>query len=69
MAPMEVHLNGEVRNFSDNLTVSGVLEELGFDEHAVRVVRNDEPVSASLFAEVTINDGDRVEIEETDSSA
>jgi len=61
---MEVHLNGEIRKFPDNLTVSGVLEELGHDEHAVRVVRNGEQVPASLFAEVTINDGDRVEIGE-----
>lgn len=64
MKPMEIHLNGETREFSDNLTVSGVLEELGHDEHAVRVKRNGEQVLVSQFPEVTINDGDRVEIEE-----
>ncbi len=59
---MEVQLNGEIRTFSDNLTVAGVLEELGYDERGVRVVRNGEQVPESRFAEVTVNDGDRVEI-------
>jgi sulfur carrier protein len=66
---MEVQLNDETRTFSDNLTVAGVLEELGYDEHRVRVERNGAPVPESLFAEVTINDGDRVEIAELDSEA
>ncbi|RFF27121.1 MULTISPECIES: sulfur carrier protein ThiS [unclassified Wenzhouxiangella] len=61
---MEVRLNGETQTFSDNLTVAGVLEELGYDEHGVRVVRNGERVPESQFAEVTINHGDRVEIAE-----
>lgn len=61
---MEVRLNGETRTFSDNLTVTGVLEELGYDEQSVRVDRNGERVPESQFAEVTINHGDRVEIAE-----
>lgn len=59
---MEVRLNGKTRTFSDNLTVAGVLEEIGHDEQDVRVERNGEPVPVSRFAEVTVNDGDRVEI-------
>ncbi|MDZ7791216.1 MAG: sulfur carrier protein ThiS [Xanthomonadales bacterium] len=59
---MEVYLNNEIREFSDNLTISGVLEELGYEKQAVRVERNGERVPASRFAEVTVNDGDRVEI-------
>lgn len=59
---MEVQLNGETRTFSDNLTVTGVLEELGYDEQSVRVDRNGERVPESRYAEVTINHGDRVEI-------
>ncbi|WP_376695836.1 sulfur carrier protein ThiS [Wenzhouxiangella sp. EGI_FJ10305] len=61
---MEVRLNGETRTFSDNLTVAGVLEELGYDEQSVRVNRNGERVPESRFAEITINHGDRVEIAE-----
>jgi len=59
---MEIQLNGRTRTFSDNLTVEGVLDELGYDQHGVRVERNGERVPESQFAEVTINDGDRVEI-------
>jgi sulfur carrier protein len=59
---MEVQLNGRTRSFSDNLTVEGVLEELGYDKHEVRVRRNGEHVLQTQYAEVTINDGDRVEI-------
>lgn len=62
MLVMEVYLNNEIREFSDNLTISGVLEELGYEKQAVRVERNGERVPASRFAEVTVNDGDRVEI-------
>jgi thiamine biosynthesis protein ThiS len=62
---MEVRLNGEIRTLSDNLTVAGVLEEFGYDEQAVRVQRNGESVPESQFAEVTVNDGDWVEIEES----
>ncbi|NBB91546.1 MAG: sulfur carrier protein ThiS [Gammaproteobacteria bacterium] len=55
-------MNGRGRELPDNLTITGVLEELGYDERSVSVERNGQPVSASLFAELTVNDGDRVEI-------
>jgi sulfur carrier protein len=59
---MNVQVNGRGRELPDNLTITGVLEELGYDERSVSVERNGQPVSASLFAELTVNDGDRVEI-------
>jgi len=46
----------------DNLTVTGLLEELGYAEKRVAVERNGELVPKSLHAEVTVNDGDRIEI-------
>ncbi len=66
---MNLQVNGRDCELSDNLTVAGVLEELGYDKHRVRVERNGETVSESLYAEVTVNDGDRVEIEESGSGA
>lgn len=63
---MNVRVNGEFRALPDNLTVTGLLEELGYGEGGATVTRNGEPVSASLHAEITVNDGDHVEIVEQD---
>ncbi|NEZ04515.1 sulfur carrier protein ThiS [Wenzhouxiangella sp. XN201] len=59
---MELQVNGETREMSDNLTVTGLLEELGYGDKRVAVERNGELVPKSLHAEVTVNDGDRIEI-------
>lgn len=59
---MDVQVNGETRELPDNLTVTGLLEELGYAEKRVAVERNGELVPKSLHAEVTVNDGDRIEI-------
>lgn len=59
---MELQVNGETREMPDNLTVIGLLEELGYGDKRVAVERNGELVPKSLHAEVTVNDGDRIEI-------
>jgi sulfur carrier protein len=59
---MIIQVNGEFRELPDNLTVSGLLEELGYGEKRVAVERNGELVPKSLHPETTVNDGDRVEI-------
>lgn len=59
---MNLQVNGETRELPDNLTVTGLLEELGYADKRVAVERNGELVPKSLHAETTVNDGDRVEI-------
>jgi len=55
-------VNGEFVELPDNLTVTGLLEELGYGEHGASVTRNGDRVPASLHADITVNDGDHVEL-------
>ena len=59
---MRVSLNGEPREFSSPLTVTGLLESLKLDPAKVAVERNLEIVPRSAYATSGIADGDRLEI-------
>jgi thiazole synthase len=59
---MKLVINGEERNFSASMTVEALLGELGVDARKVAVERNLEIVPKSSYAQVAVNDGDRLEI-------
>ena len=59
---MEISLNGELRQFSEPLTVAALVETLGYVGKRIAVERNGEIVPRGRHAEVTLADGDRLEI-------
>lgn len=59
---MKVTVNGEERSFSAPLSLEALLGELGIDPKKVAIERNLEIVPKSTYAQVTIGDGDRLEI-------
>ncbi|EME71432.1 bifunctional sulfur carrier protein/thiazole synthase protein [Paramagnetospirillum caucaseum] len=59
---MKLVINGEERNFSASMTVEALLGELGVDSRKVAVERNLEIVPKSAYAQVAVNDGDKLEI-------
>jgi len=59
---MEISLNGEPRHFPAPLTVAALIETLGYVGKRIAVERNGEIVPRGRHAEVTLADGDRLEI-------
>ncbi|OAN51093.1 thiazole synthase [Paramagnetospirillum marisnigri] len=59
---MKLVINGEERSFSASMSVEALLGELGVDPRKVAVERNLEIVPKSAYAQVPVNDGDKLEI-------
>lgn len=59
---MKLVINGEERSFSATMSVEALLGELGVDPRKVAVERNLEIVPKSAYAEMAVNDGDKLEI-------
>lgn len=59
---MRVCINGELCDFDGPISVFGVLESLGLDPRKLAVERNLEIVPKSTYENVTVTDGDRLEI-------
>ena len=59
---MNIILNGENHHLDKSVTVAGLLGTLGFDERKVAVERNLEIVPKSNYCNVSLSDGDRLEI-------
>ena len=59
---IQVTINGEARSVDAGLCVDGLLAELGLDKAKVALERNLEIVPRSSFGQVTITDGDQLEI-------
>lgn len=59
---MNITLNGETRRITPGLTVSGLIEELGYQDKRIAVERNGEIVPRSTHAETVLADGDALEI-------
>ena len=57
-----ITLNGEKHQLENNLSVSALLQELGFEGGKVAVERNLEIVPFSAHEATRISNGDRVEI-------
>ena len=61
-ADIRVTVNGEARHLPAGLTLTGLLTHLGLDPRKVAVERNLEIAPRSGYGEITIADGDRLEI-------
>lgn len=59
---MRVTVNGEVREAPDSATLAELLASLGIESARVAVERNLEIAPKSLWGEIALADGDRVEI-------
>jgi sulfur carrier protein len=59
---MLISLNGESRQFPEQLTVLALVETLGYAGKRIAVERNGEIVPRGRHAEVVLAEGDRLEI-------
>ncbi len=61
---MKVRINGEVREISDSIQVTGLLAEMGIsaDRKGIAVAVNDEVVPRSRWGETALSADDQVEI-------
>ena len=55
-------INGQSRSFSDPLNVARLIEELELKGKRIALERNGEIVPRSQFGQVTLTDGDALEI-------
>ncbi len=59
---LRVEINGKGREVSDGRTVAGLLEDLALDGRLVVVELNRQIVRRTEIEDVTLRDGDRIEI-------
>jgi len=59
---LELKINGEARQFSSALTVTGLVEQLGYTGKRIAVERNGEIVPKSQHATTALVSGDQLEI-------
>lgn len=57
-----IQLNGERRKLGGEIAVSGLLQQLELTPQRVAVEINEQLVKRAAFDQVTIRDGDRVEV-------
>ncbi|QQS34011.1 MAG: sulfur carrier protein ThiS [Acidobacteriota bacterium] len=58
----EIRINGETRTVAEGSTIASLLGELDLPAKRVAVEHNGEVVSRQSWHEVSLNDGDRVEV-------
>lgn len=59
---MTIQLNGKSKEFDSPLTILQLLESLGLSPQRVAVEHNREIIKRERYAEVTLEDGDEVEV-------
>lgn len=59
---MELHVNGQLRQFEPPMTLLALLREAGLTERRVAVEVNQEVIPRSRHADHVLSDGDRIEI-------
>ncbi len=59
---LNLKINGEARQFSEALSVAGLVEALGYAGKRIAVEKNGEIVPKSLHATTTLASGDQLEI-------
>ena len=59
---LEIKINGETRQFAKALTVSGLIDELGYTGKRIAVERNGEIVPKSQHPSTSLLSGDQLEI-------
>jgi sulfur carrier protein len=62
MEAFSLIINGESRSFAASMTVSELVEALGYTGKRVAIERNGEIVPRSLHGEVALVHGDKLEI-------
>ncbi len=62
MRMLQLKINGDVRQFSEALTVAGLIEQLGYAGKRIAVERNGEIVPKSQHGSTTLVTGDQLEI-------
>jgi len=62
MLAMNLQINGEERNFADDLTLAGLVEQLGVKADRVAIELNKIIVRRDAWAATRLRDGDRLEI-------
>ena len=60
--PMRLTVNGQVRDAPDRATLAQLLASLGIEAGKVAVERNREIAPRSLWGEIALAEGDRLEI-------
>ena len=59
---MKVLANGKTYALDDGVTLARFVRDRGLDPRYVLVERNGEPVERPLYEELTLRDGDRLEL-------
>ena len=59
---MQITINGEMRELSENLTISGMLENLKLPAERIAIELNREVIRKKDWASVRLNDADKIEI-------
>ncbi|MFB3917981.1 MAG: sulfur carrier protein ThiS [Terriglobales bacterium] len=59
---MQLIINGEAREFSGELTLTGLVEQLGMKPERVAIELNREIVARNTWPTIALHDGDRLEI-------
>ena len=59
---MELHVNGQLRQFEPPITLLSLLREAGLNERRIAVEVNQEVIPRSRHAEHVLSEGDRIEI-------
>jgi sulfur carrier protein len=62
MMPMEIVLNGQPKSLPEQITVTELVELLGYTGKRIAVERNGEIVPKSVHASTSLAKGDRLEI-------
>lgn len=58
----EIRINGELRKIADGSTIALLLNELDLPAKRIAVEHNGEVVSKQRWHEVSLSDGDRLEV-------
>tara|TARA_R110002072_G_scaffold86455_7_gene195063 strand:- start:515 stop:715 length:201 start_codon:yes stop_codon:yes gene_type:complete len=59
---MKITVNGEATNLEAGATIASLIDQLGLNPKKVAVERNLEIAPKSLYAEIALAEGDRIEI-------
>jgi sulfur carrier protein len=59
---MDLFINGEVKAFADELSLTQLVEQLGMKGDRVAIELNREIVPRAQWADTLLDDGDRLEI-------
>ena len=57
-----VFINGAPRQLPDHSSIAALIDELGYTGKRIALERNGDIVPRSLYAEKTLNEGDKLEI-------